>query len=223
MCDLETGMCMCCPGFTGTSCEVTNQESTCPTDATYGIAASFSDNHCYNSVLKDDSQSNANDCGYPETGTWVDSCFVQDPTNVATQLRLRCSSDYGNAFTQVEVNFFNETTLTCITKENCEPGTFVANYNKSADAINRICEECPDGEFAAGHNLNECSPITDPASCTFVVEVATKAHDTVCAVEYDYATDGVLWECQHGGQRECGPIMDPNSYGTRGGPNLPEN
>ena len=204
VCDLDTGLCLCCPGFTGTSCQISNQETTCPTDATYGIAASVSNDHCYNTVLTADSHAVKNECGYPDTGTWVDSCYVKDPGNIEAQLQSRCSSDYNNAYTQVEVNYFNATTLTCITKENCGPGFFVSNYNKTADAINRVCKECPDGEFAAGHNLNECSPITDPATCAFVVENATKAHDTVCATEYDYASDGVLWECQHGGQRECG-------------------
>ena len=221
VCDLETGGCLCCPGFTGRSCEVANQETTCPTDATYGTAAFLSDDHCYNSVLKDNSAKS--DCGYPDTGTWVDSCYVVSPETITDQLRARCDSDYTNAFTQVSTTFFNETTLKCVTHTNCEPGAFVSNYNTSDNAANRICEECPDGQFAAGHNLDTCSPITDPDTCTFVVEEATKAHDTVCATEYDYMADGVLWECQHGGQRECGPVMDPNSYGTRGGPELPAN
>lgn len=226
MCDLQTGVCMCCPGFSGDACEVTNQEERCSTKATFGAAAVVNDNHCYNSQFSsgnEESEVDGEVCGYPTTGTWVDVCYVKNPDTIAEQMSARCSSEYANAFTSVQVTYFNETTLRCQTKSNCGPGTFVANYNKTAGVIDRICEDCPDGYFAAGHNLKNCSLITDPATCTFVIANGTSAHDTVCATDFDYSTDGAPWECEHGGQRECGPKMDPNKHGTRGGPELPPN
>ena len=221
-CDLETGTCMCCPGFSGDSCDAANLEKRCSGTATYGIGALQSSSNCYDTVLEGEAVE-GEECGYPDTGTWVDACYVQDPEKIADVLTARCIGkyDYTHAFTGVTVNYFNTTTMRCSTKINCGPGSYVINYNKANEYIDRICEVCPEGTFAAGHNLDACTPITDPATCSVVIENATLAHDTVCAREFDILTDGVTWECQQSGQRMCGPVMDPNSYTTRAGPYMP--
>jgi fibro-slime domain-containing protein len=210
VCDLESGECLCCPGFSGADCGVSNTEARCPTQATSGQAAMAADDNCYNTVFDDTgTQPGGVTCGYPSTGTWVDACYAIDPDNIADQLAQRCVSDYNNAFTQVDVGYFNSTSMVCETAANCPSGFFVANYNSSANAtfINRICEACSEGQFAAGFNLPACTDITDPSTCDMVIAPATSEHDTVCATPFDFAAEEVSWYCDDlANGRPCQPM-----------------
>lgn len=62
-CDLETGTCMCCPGFSGDSCDSANLEKRCSGTATYGIGALSSESNCFNTVLEGE-QVEGEECGY---------------------------------------------------------------------------------------------------------------------------------------------------------------
>merc|ERR1711871_671254 len=91
-CDLQTGTCMCCPGFSGDACELPNTEERCSTSATYGPGAPVSDHHCFNSVISARTETGTGtgteatgteNCGYPNSATWVDVCYVKYPEKIA--------------------------------------------------------------------------------------------------------------------------------------------
>jgi hypothetical protein len=78
--------------------------------ATEGIAAAASDDNC-GTIVETTSDPNADpeatdnidgatglDCGYPDSGTWVDSCFVVDPDNIVDVLRARCDQRLTKAY-----------------------------------------------------------------------------------------------------------------------------
>jgi hypothetical protein len=54
---------------------------------------------------------------------------VLDPDNVDAQLALRCAGEYVNAFSGVEVAYYNATSKQCETKVDCQPGTVLSACN----------------------------------------------------------------------------------------------
>jgi len=224
-CDLDTGECLCCPGFSGENCALNSfleRGSRCSISATTGSAAASNDANCGSDESQggparsgDGDAVDGNtglECGYPATGTWVDVCYVVDPDNIVDVLKARCDQTFTKAFTPEVTNFFEMETYKCLVNDNCPPGTFISNYNISAETTLRDCEVCPEGQFAAGVNLAACTPhSTDsPPGCPLVIDAATKEHDVVCATAYDYSEKGVHWECAEAGNgRFCSPKSHP--------------
>jgi hypothetical protein len=69
--------------------------------ATTGFAAVASDENCGSIVERvggTDPEATGLNCGYPETGTWADVCYVVDPDNLADVLRARCDQTLAKAY-----------------------------------------------------------------------------------------------------------------------------
>jgi hypothetical protein len=104
--------------------------------ATTGFAAVASDENCGSVVERvDGTDPEATDnidgttglnCGYPETGTWADVCYVVDPDNLADVLRARCDQTLTKAYVfQIFCSSTFALSLSCTLFYRCRVQLFV--------------------------------------------------------------------------------------------------
>ena len=163
-CDLDasTPQCLCCPGWSGVSCEVSSNEDVGYCSSTNDIAGASSylnfDN-CYDTdVSGAQPSSQESQCSYPATGTWVDFCLVDNAS-------IDENGDIDDAvFADVcdAASEYVDTDKTCEPNTECAAGEYDANAENQPNTQTgpRDCQPCGADTYAATLNAGSCSPPT---------------------------------------------------------------